>query len=73
MLDRFLTENTTSMRLARTVVQGLIAAIVVFLPTAVGWLQLSAETATFMTAAIMAVLSPLMALIKKSDTIESEE
>lgn len=73
MLDKFLTSNTTSMRLARTIVQGIIAAAIVFLPTAVGWLDLSAETASFGTAVIMAILSPAMALLKKSETITEGE
>lgn len=73
MLDKFLTDNTTSMRLARTIVQGVIAAAIVFIPTAVGWLDLSAEAASFGTAVIMAVLSPVMALLKKSETIEEAE
>lgn len=70
MLDKFLTDNSTSMRLARTVFQGVIAALVVFVPTAVGWLDMSAETASFLTAVVMAVLSPVMALLKKSETVE---
>ena len=36
MLDKFLTDNSTSMRLARTIVQGVIAALIVFIPSAVG-------------------------------------
>lgn len=73
MLDKFLTDNSTSMRLARTVVQGVIAALVVFVPTAMGWLDLEAETASFLTAVVMAVLSPVMALLKKSETVEEGE
>lgn len=73
MLDRFLTDNGTSMRLARTVVQGVIAALIVFVPTAVGWLDMGAEAASFATAVIMAVLSPVMALLKKSETVEEGE
>lgn len=70
MLDKFLADNSTSMRLARTVVQGVVAALAVFVPTATGWLDLGPEAASFVTACIMAVLSPVMALIKESDTIE---
>lgn len=70
MLDRFLEDESTGMRLARTVTQGVIAAAVVFVPTAVGWLDLSAESASFLTAGIMAVLSPFMALLRKTDLIE---
>lgn len=73
MIDRFLSDNSTSMRLARTIFQGVIAALVVFVPAAVGWLELEPEVASLLTAVVMAVLSPVMALLKKSDTIEGEE
>lgn len=73
VIDRFLEDESTGMRLARTITQGVIAAAVVFVPTAVGWLDLSAETASFLTAGIMAVLSPVMALLRKSDLIEEVE
>lgn len=72
MLDKFLTDNSTSMRLARTIVQGIIAALIVFIPSAVGYINLTPEAASVVTAVIMAVLSPVMALLKKSDTIEEE-
>lgn len=73
MIDRFLSDNSTSMRLARTVFQGVVAALVVFVPAAVGWMELEPEVASLLTAVVMAVLSPVMALLKKSETIEGEE
>jgi len=73
MLDKFLNDNCTSMRFARTVVQGVIAALIVFIPTAVGYFQLTPELASLITAVIMAVLSPIMALLKKTDKIEEDE
>lgn len=73
LIDRFLESESTGMRLARTVAQGVIAAVVVFVPTAVGGLDLSAESAAFLTAGIMAVLSPVMALLRKSSLIEEVE
>lgn len=73
MLDRFLNDNCTSMRFARTVVQGVIAALVVFVPTAVGYFQLAPEVASLVTAVVMAVLSPLMAMLRKTDKIEDDE
>lgn len=72
MLDKFLTDNSTSMRLARTIVQGVIAALIVFIPSAVGYINLTPEVASVVTAVIMAVLSPVMALLKKSETIKDE-
>lgn len=72
MLNEFINGNGMAMRLARTIVQGLLAAIIVFVPTAVGYFNLGAEEATFLTAAIMAVLSPLMSMLKTGEP-ESEE
>lgn len=67
MFEKFINDNSMEMRLARTIVQGLLAALIVFVPTAVGYLNLGAEEATFLTAAIMAVLSPLMAMLKTGE------
>ncbi len=72
MLDKFLTDNSISMRLARTIIQGVIAALIVFVPSAVGYINLTPEVASVVTAVIMAVLSPVMALLKKSETITDE-
>lgn len=72
MLDKFLTDNSTSMRLARTIIQGIIAALIVFVPSAIGYINLTPEVASVLTAVIMAVLSPVMALLKKSETIKEE-
>lgn len=72
MLDKFLTDNSISMRLARTIIQGIIAALIVFVPSAVGYINLTPEVASVVTAVIMAVLSPVMALLKKSETITDE-
>ena len=72
-MERFLTDNTASMRFARTVVQGILAALIVFVPEAMGMLDLQPSVAALLTAAIMAVLSPAMAMLKASDTIEVDD
>lgn len=72
MFNEFINGNGMAMRLARTIVQGLLAALIVFVPTAVGYLNLGPEEATFLTAAIMAVLSPLMAMLKTGDPVVEE-
>ena len=63
-MKAFIESNTIGMRFARTVVQGFIAALIVFVPSAIGSLNLEPSVAAFATAGIMAVLSPLMALLK---------
>lgn len=72
-MERFLTDNSASMRFARTVVQGILAALIVFVPEAMGMLDLQPSVAALLTAAIMAVLSPAMAMLKASDTIEVDD
>ena len=77
MFENFINSNTPGMRFLRTVVQGVIAALIVYVPEAIGYLNLDAATAALLVALIMAVLSPLMAALKQSDedkmTEESEE
>ena len=73
MINTFFESNSTGMRFARTVVQGILAALCVFVPTAVGYLNLTAEAASFLTACIMAILSPLMSLLKRGGSIISDE
>lgn len=76
MLDKFLHGDTMGMRLARTIVQGLLAVLIVAVPMLVGYANLPAEAASVLTAAIMAVLSPIMAAIKTGnpeDAIEEEQ
>lgn len=64
MLDRFLHDDSTEMRLARSIVQGLISVAIVALPLAMGGIIKDAQWASIATAAIMCVLSPIMAAIK---------
>lgn len=67
MLDDFLTSERTEMRLARSVVQGLISVAIVAVPLAMGGVIEDATTASLVTAAIMCVLSPLMAMMRTGD------
>ena len=67
MLEYFINSNTMGMRFLRTVVQGVIAALIVYIPEAIGYLNLDGATAALLVALIMAVLSPLMAVLKQAD------
>lgn len=64
MLDKFLHDDSTEMRLARSIVQGLVSVAIVALPLAMGGVIEDATTASLATAAIMCVLSPVMAMLK---------
>lgn len=67
MFNEFITSNSMGARFARTVAQGFIAALIVFLPEAIGFLELEPSVAAFAVASIMAVLSPLMAMLKTGE------
>lgn len=64
MLDDFLTSEKTEMRLARSVVQGLLSVAIVAVPLVLGGVITDATWASIATAAIMCVLSPLMAMLR---------
>lgn len=64
MLDHFLKDESTEMRLARSVVQGLLSVLIVAVPLVLGGFVEDATWASVATAAIMCVLSPLMAMMR---------
>lgn len=64
MLDEFLKSEKTEMRLARTIAQGLVSVLIVAVPLVMGGVIGDATWASIATAAIMCVLSPLMALFR---------
>ena len=64
MLDKFLNDNSMAMRLVRTIVQGIIATLIVAVPLAIAGVIKDPQWAAVATAAIMAVLSPIMAMLK---------
>ena len=64
MLDHFLHDDSTEMRLARSVVQGLVSVLIVTVPLLMGGVIQDATWASIATAAIMCVLSPLMAMMR---------
>ena len=70
MLDHFLHDDSTEMRLARSIVQGLLSVAIVTVPFLFGSLIKDATVASIATAAIMCVLSPLMALCKTGNPEE---
>lgn len=76
MLDKFLNDNSMAMRLVRTIVQGIIATLIVAVPLAISGVVNDPQWASIITAAIMAVLSPIMAMLKSGkpeDGLEGTE
>lgn len=66
-MNEFLTSNDPRYRCLRTIVQGVIAAVVMYLPDLFGLFQLSPTMAALGTALVMAVLSPIMAMLGQED------
>lgn len=64
MLDEFLTSEKTEMRLARSIVQGVLSVLIVAVPLVLGGVIEDPTWASIATAAIMCVLSPLMAMMR---------
>lgn len=64
MLDKFLNDDSTEMRLARTIVQGLVSVALVAVPIAVSSTVDDPTVASLATAAIMCVLSPIMSMFR---------
>ncbi len=64
MLDKFLNDDSTEMRLARTIVQGLVSVAIVAVPIAVSSTVDDPTVASLATAAIMCVLSPIMSMFR---------
>ena len=67
MLDHFLHDDSTELRLARSIVQGLVSVLIVAVPLVMGGVIKDATWASLATAAIMCVLSPVMAMFKTGD------
>lgn len=70
MLNDFLTSNDTSMRLVRTIVQGLVSVLIVAVPLLMGGVIHDATWASIATAAIMCVLSPVMSTLRTGNPEE---
>ena len=66
-MNEFLTSNKASMRLARTILQGIIGVIIAQLPALVGNAQLDPVWTATIVALTMAILSPIMAALGEAE------
>lgn len=62
-MDKFLTSNDWQYRLLRTIVQGILAVIVANIDLILGYTALDPSMRALVVALVMAVLSPIMALL----------
>lgn len=68
-MKRFLTSNEWQWRLARTILQGVIGVIVANLDVIAGYIVLDPSIRAIVVALVMAILSPIMAMLGGSDTV----
>lgn len=71
-MKRFLTSNEWQWRLLRTIVQGVIGVIVANLDVIAGYIVLDPSIRAIVVALVMAILSPIMAMLGGSDTVYIE-
>lgn len=66
-MNEFLTSNEAKYRLLRTIVQGVLGVIAANLDLIFGYVIFEPQTRAFVVALVMAVLSPIMAMIGGRD------
>lgn len=62
-MNNFLTSNSANMRLARTIVQGLIGVLISYADILVGLVVFNDQLRPVIVALVMAILSPIMATL----------
>ena len=66
-MSEFLTSNETKYRLLRTILQGIIGVIIANLDLILGYMVFDPSMRALIVALVMAILSPIMAELGKSD------
>ena len=66
-MDKFLKSNDARYRCARTIVQGIIGVVIAQMPQVLGLYQLDPVWSATIVALVMAVLSPIMAVLGEAD------
>lgn len=62
-MNEFLTSNSASMRLARTIFQGIIGVFIAYADVIVGQVVFDPVIRPVIVALVMAILSPIMAAL----------
>lgn len=66
-MTKFLTSNSASMRLARTIVQAVIGVIIAYADVLVGQVVFNPELRPVIVGLAMAILSPIMATLGEKE------
>lgn len=71
-MSDFLTSNSWQMRLARTILQGIIGVIVANIDLLIGYTTIPHELRPVISGIVMAILSPVMAMLGgKNDLMDA--
>ena len=65
-MQEFLTSNSVKYRLLRTIIQGLMGVMIANMDTLFSFAAMDPAVKTVIVAAVMAILSPVMAEIGKA-------
>ena len=66
-MSEFFTSNDWKYRLARTIVQGVLGVVIANIDLIVGYAVLDPTQRALIVALVMAVLSPIMAMLGESE------
>lgn len=66
-MNEFLKSNSAGMRLARTIVQGIIGVLIANIDLLIGYTAIPQELRPVIVGVVMAVLSPIMAMLGGKD------
>lgn len=72
-MDKFLTSNEWQYRLLRTIIQGVLGVIIANLDVITGAFVIDPTTKGIIVALVMAILSPIMALLGQKEDGEPYE
>lgn len=72
-MDKFLTSNDWQYRLLRTIIQGVLGVVVANLDLILGTISIDPSLKPMIVALVMAVLSPIMALLGAKEDGEPYE
>lgn len=71
-MKRFLTSNEWQWRLLRTIVQGIIGVVVANIDVLAGMVVLDPAIRAIVVALVMAIFSPIMAMLGGGDSVYIE-
>ncbi len=72
-MDKFLTSNEWQYRLLRTIIQGVLGVLIANIDLILGYVVLDPSARALVVALVMAVLSPVMALLGQKEDGEPYE